>query len=97
MALDPAAAVRNRRLMNTEADTCRLFVTPRLQAAGRDTAPHAIHEQRSFSDGRIVFVGGQPRRGGRKRTDYILRYRPDVALAVVEAKASYLSAADGLQ
>ncbi len=83
--------------MNTEADTCRLFVTPRLQAAGWDTAPHAIHEQRSFTDGRIIFVGGQPRRGRRKRTDYLLRYRPDVAIAVVEAKASYLAAADGLQ
>ena len=82
---------------NTEADTCRLFVVPRLQAAGWDTAPHAIQEQRSFTDGRVVFVSGQPRRGRRKRADYLLRYRPDHALAVVEAKATYLSASDGLQ
>ena len=83
--------------MNTEADTCHIFFTPRLQAAGWDNAPHAIHEQRSFTDGRVVFVGGQPRRGRGKRTDYLLRYRPDVALAGGEAKASYLRAEDGLQ
>ena len=83
--------------MNTEADTCRLFVVPRLQAAGWDSAPHAIQEQRTFTDGRVVFVAGQPRRGRRKRADYLLRYRPDLALAVVEAKPNYLSAADGLQ
>ena len=83
--------------MNTEADTCRLFVVPRLQAAGWDSAPHAIQEQRTFTDGRVIFVGGQPRRGRLKRADYLLRYRPDYALAVVEAKPSYRSAADGLQ
>ena len=31
-----------------EADTCRKFVVPRLQAAGWDTPPHAINEQRTF-------------------------------------------------
>jgi hypothetical protein len=83
--------------LNTEADTCRLFVVPRLQAAGWDSAPHVIQEQRTFTDGRVMFVAGQPRRGRRKRADYLLRYRPDLALAVVEAKPTYLSAADGLQ
>ena len=74
-----------RPRVNTEADTCRLFVVPRLQAAGWDSAPHAIKEQRTFTDGRVIFVGGQPRRGRLKRADYLLRYRPDYALAVVEA------------
>jgi type I restriction enzyme R subunit len=81
----------------TEADTCRKHVVPRLQKAGWDDAPHAINEQRSFTDGRVIFVGGQAKRGKQKRADYILRYRPDYAIAVVEAKASYKSAADGLQ
>jgi hypothetical protein len=43
-----------------------------------------MQEQRTFTDGRVVFVAGQPRRGRRKRADYLLRYRPDLALAVVE-------------
>ena len=81
----------------TEADTCRKFVVPKLQAAGWDDLPHAINEQRTFTDGRIVFVGGKARRGRQKRADYILRYRPDFPLAVVEAKSRYNHSAEGLQ
>ena len=81
----------------TEADTCRKFVLPRLQAAGWDTPPHLINEQRTFTDGRIVFTGDKARRGRQKRADYLLRYRPDFPIAVVEAKAAYRQADDGLQ
>ena len=81
----------------TEADTCRRFVVPRLQAAGWDNAPHVINEQRTFTDGRILFTGGKARRGPQKRADYLLRYRPDFPIAVVEAKANYRHAGDGLQ
>ena len=42
----------------TEADTCRKFVVPKLQEAGWDDAPHAIKEQRTFTDGpRGFFIG----------------------------------------
>ena len=81
----------------TEADTCRQFVVPRLQAAGWDTAPRVINEQRTFTDGRILFTGGKARRGPQKRADYLLRYRADFPIAVVEAKANYRNAGDGLQ
>jgi type I restriction enzyme R subunit len=81
----------------TEAGTCRKFVVPRLQTAGWEGAPHAINEQRTFIDGRVIFVGGKPRRGRQKRADYILRYRADYPIVVVEAKAAYKSATDGLQ
>ena len=81
----------------TEADTCRTFVVPTLQAAGWDTPPHTINEQRTFTDGRIFFVGRTARRGRQKRADYLLRYRPDFPIAVVEAKARYKHAAEGLQ
>ncbi len=83
--------------MVTEADTCRKLIVPRLQAAGWDDAPCAIQEQRTFTDGRVMFVAGEPRRGQKKRADYILRYRPDYPIAVIEAKASYRSAQDGVQ
>jgi hypothetical protein len=43
--------------MPTEADTCRKFVVPKLQAAGWDTEPYSIAEQRTITDGRIVAVG----------------------------------------
>ena len=84
-------------MVDTEADTCRKFVVPLLQQAGWDSPPHKINEQRTFTDGRIVFVGGKARRGKRKRADYLLRYRPDFPIAVVEAKARYKNAAEGVQ
>jgi type I restriction enzyme R subunit len=69
-----------------EADTCRKFVVPRLQAAGWDREPHRLLEQVTFTDGRIDVVGGRGRRRPGKRADYILRYSADVPIAVVEAK-----------
>ena len=83
--------------MSNEADTCRRYVVPKLQASGWDTDPYRLSEQVTFTDGRIVVSGGKGRRRPGKRADYILRYRPDLALAVVEAKASYKVPADGLQ
>jgi type I restriction enzyme R subunit len=83
--------------VTSEADTCRKFVVPKLQAAGWDQLPHAINEQRTFTDGRVLLVGGVARRGKRKRADYLLRYRLDYPIAVVEAKADYKSAQDGVQ
>ena len=43
----------------TEADTCRLYVTPSLIEVGWDQSPHVIAEQRTFTDGRIYIVGRQ--------------------------------------
>src|ERR1700681_4740919 len=83
--------------MPTEADTCRKFVVPKLQAAGWDNEPHSIAEQRSITDGRIIPVGKGFIRKPPKRVDYLLRYTRDFPLAVVEAKAAYKSAGDGLQ
>ncbi len=83
--------------MPNEADTCRRFVVPRLQAAGWDSEPYRINEQVTFTDGRIVVAGRRGRRRPGKRADYILRYRPDLAIAVVEAKPTYATPGDGLQ
>ena len=83
--------------MPTEADTCRKYVVPKLQSAGWDNEPHSIAEQRTITDGRIVPVGAGFIRKPPKRVDYLLRYTRDFPLAVVEAKAAYKSAADGLQ
>ncbi len=81
----------------TEADTCRKYVVPKLQAAGWDNDPHSIAEQRSVTDGRIIPVGSGFVRKAPKRVDYLLRYTRDFPLAVVEAKAEYKTAAAGLQ
>jgi type I restriction enzyme R subunit len=80
-----------------EADTCRRYVVPRLQAAGWEDDPHRINEQVTFTDGRIIVAGRRSRRRPGKRADYILRHRPDFALAVVEAKPTYATPGEGLQ
>ncbi len=69
-----------------EADTCRIHITPAIQRAGWDKEPYRINEQVTFTDGRIVVTGQHPRRRPGKRADYILRYRSDMPLAVIEAK-----------
>ena len=81
----------------SEADTCRKFVVPKLQAVGWDDDPHSIAEQRTITDGRIVPVGKGFVRKPPMHADFLLRYMRDFPLAVVEAKAAYKSAADGLQ
>jgi type I restriction enzyme R subunit len=79
----------------TEADTCRKYVLPKLYAAG--WTDEQISEQKSFTDGRIVVTGDKVRRLPQKRADYILRYRRDFPIAVVEAKSVYANPGDGLQ
>src|ERR1700692_1042863 len=81
----------------TEADTCRQYVVPKLQAAGWDNEPHSIAEQRSFTDGRIVVAGTKATRQQCTKSDYLLRYTPDFMIAVAEAKAEHKLPADGLQ
>ena len=83
--------------MPTEADTCRTLITPKLQAAGWDTEPHSIAEQRYFTQGRIVVRGDCAQRRKGKRADYLLRYTRDFPIAVVEAKSEDEPAATGLQ
>ncbi len=79
----------------TEADTCRKYVLPKLYAAAWDD--DRIAEQKTFTDGRIVVAGNKTIRKPQKRADYLLRYRPDFSIAVVEAKAAYKNPGDGLQ
>ncbi|MFC1967459.1 EcoAI/FtnUII family type I restriction enzme subunit R, partial [Chloroflexota bacterium] len=81
--------------MPTEADTCRKYVTPKLYAAGWND--DQINEQRTFTDGRIMVTGTKVYRRPQKRADYLLRYRLDFMIAVVEAKAEYKNPRDGLQ
>ena len=82
-------------MRDNEADTCRKYVLPKLYDAG--WSDDQISEQKTFTDGRIVVVGTKCYRKKRQRADYLLRYRRDYLIAVVEAKASYKNPGDGLQ
>jgi type I restriction enzyme R subunit len=83
--------------MITEADTCRKYVLPKLIDAGWDNEPHSFTEQKSFTDGRIIVTGNKTRRRPQKRADYLLRHTRDFMIAVIEAKAAFKNAGDGLQ
>lgn len=79
----------------SEADICRIYVTPALKAAG--WTDEQIREQVTFTDGRIIPAGQSHTRKSGKRADYILRYIPDFPIAVVEAKDDEHTPGDGLQ
>ena len=91
------AAPPNAPAATPEAVTCREYVLPKLKAAGWDTGQHAIVEQFTFTDGRILVRGSHAARDEKKRADYVLKYTPDLPLVVVEAKSYYAIPAKGLQ
>ncbi len=81
--------------MITEADTCRKYVLPKLYSSGWED--DQINEQKFFTDGRIVVFGEKHFRKPGKKADYILKYKQNLPIAVIEAKAAYKSPADGMQ
>ena len=80
-----------------EADTCRVYVTPKIREAGWEQHPHSITEQKTFTDGRVQVRGSVVRRGEQKRADYLLRFTRDFPIAVVEAKPESDTPGKGLQ
>ncbi len=80
-----------------EADTCRVYVTPKIKESGWEHLPHSITEQCTFTDGRVEVRGSSVRRGAQKRADYLLRYNRDFPIAVVEAKPEDAAAGTGMQ
>lgn len=80
---------------DSEADTCRKEVTPKLYAS--EWTDELILEQRTFTDGKIVVLGKVAKRQKPKKADYILRIGQNFPIAVIEAKKKYKTAAAGLQ
>ncbi len=56
-----------------------------------------IREELSFTDGRIYVRGKIHARGEKKRADYILYYKPNIPIAVIEAKDNRHTVAAGIQ
>ena len=80
----------------SERDICTKFITPSIVGAGWNIDTQ-IREEVGFTDGRIYVRGKLHTRGDRKRADYILYYRPNIPLAVVEAKDNNCSVSSGIQ
>lgn len=80
----------------SERDICTKFITPAIEKAGWDKQTQMLEEV-SFTDGKIYVRGKLTARGKRKRADYILYYKPNIPLAIVEAKDNKHSIRAGIQ
>ncbi len=80
----------------SERDVCTKFITPALRQAGWDEMMQ-IREEVSFTKGRIIVRGKLVSRGKAKRADYILYYKPNIPLALIEAKDNSHSVGGGIQ
>ena len=80
----------------SERDICTKFIAPALRKAGWDEMTQ-IREELSFTKGRIIVRGKLVSRGKAKRADYVLSYKPNVPIAVIEAKDNMHAIGDGMQ
>ena len=80
----------------SERDICTKFITPKIEAAGWDIQ-NQVREEVGFTDGRIYVRGKIHTRGAQKRADYILYYKPNIPIAVIEAKDNNHTVGAGIQ
>ena len=70
----------------TETDIRSKFITPAIVAPGKWDLLAQVREEAYFTKGRVIVRGKTVKRGEAKKADYILSYKPNLPLAVVEAK-----------
>lgn len=80
----------------SERDICTKYITPAIEKAGWNKQTQLLEEV-SFTDGKIYVRGKLTARGNRKRADYILYYKPNIPIAIVEAKDNNHSIRSGIQ
>ena len=83
----------------TERDICTKFITPAL--VGSDGAKWNVmtqlREEYYFTKGRVIVRGKTVKRGEAKKADYLLFYRPNIPIAVIEAKDNNHAVGAGMQ
>jgi len=80
----------------SERDICTKFITPAVKRAGWDELSQ-IREEVGFTKGRIIVRGKLVTRGKAKRADYILYYKPNLPMALIEAKDNSHPVGGGIQ
>ncbi|TAT97835.1 DEAD/DEAH box helicase (plasmid) [Rhizobium ruizarguesonis] len=83
-------------LDHSERDICTKLITPALVSAGWNLHSQ-IKEEVTLTAGRIVVRGKLTSRGRRKRADYVLYHKPNIPIAVIEAKDATHSVGAGIQ
>ena len=85
----------NKKLL-TERDICTKYITPALERSGWDIVTQ-VREEFALTKGRIIVRGKLHTRAQHKRVDYVLFYKPNIPIAVIEAKENSHSLGDGMQ
>lgn len=80
----------------SESDIKAKFITPAILNSGWDEQTQ-IGREIFFTDGRIYVKGQLTARGKRKFADYILFYKPNVPIAIIEAKDNKHRVKSGIQ
>jgi type I restriction enzyme R subunit len=80
----------------SEADICAKFITPAIERAGWNDITQ-IRREVHFTKGQIHVRGKMVTRGKSKFADYVLYYKPNIPIAIVEAKDNIHSVGDGMQ
>ena len=79
----------------SESDVRAKYITPALHQAGWDEAQ--IRREVSFTKGRIIVRGKLVSRGEGKQADYVLHSKPNLPIALIEAKDNMHAVGDGMQ
>ncbi len=80
----------------SEEDIKMKYITPSIEQAGWNIKTQ-VRTEYGFTDGRIIVRGNLVARGRRKRADYLLSYKPNLPLAIIEAKDNNKSIGAGMQ
>jgi type I restriction enzyme R subunit len=83
----------------TETDIRSKFITPALVGLKCEKwdLMSQIREEAFFTKGRVIVRGKTVQRGQAKKADYLLFYKPNLPIAVVEAKDNSHSVGAGMQ
>lgn len=80
----------------SERDICSKFINPALEASGWDLQLQ-VREEFPITNGRIIVRGKLHSRAKNKRADYVLFYKSNIPIAVIEAKDNEHTVGDGMQ
>ncbi len=80
----------------TEQDIRTKYITPAILGAGWDLHTQ-IREEAYFTKGKITVRRKTVNRGKGKKADYILYWKPNMPIAIVEAKDNKHSVSDGME
>ncbi|KST63096.1 hypothetical protein BC008_34660 [Mastigocoleus testarum BC008] len=80
----------------SEPDICTKYITPALEEVGWDKMTQ-LRQEVPLTKGKVLVRGRLTSRGKSKRADYILYYKPNIPIAVIEAKNNKHSVGSGMQ